>query len=156
MGKKYFKGDWDFENDPSFYEELVLLEAQETIASLMAENNVSKTKLAERLGKPKSYVKEILSEGRGLTLKNFGRICFFLGAKLSFASYPIEEPANSWQFPENLPRSHMKTRGSWKAPSSISRELEEELDNSSQEIKNSRGYCFQKATPTINDIEQAA
>ena len=94
MSKKksrYLKKERDFENNPSFYEELTLLEAQETIAKLMEDNKISKTALAKRLGQSKAHVTELLSEGRNLTLKTLGRICFFLGAELRFSSAPIEE-----------------------------------------------------------------
>ena len=88
---RYLKKEWDFENDPCFYEELALLEAQETIASLMKDKEVSKTELARRLGQSKSHITELLSEGRNLTLKTLGRICFFLGAELRFKPVSIEE-----------------------------------------------------------------
>ena len=153
MGAKYLKKDWDFEKDPSFYGELALLEAQEVIARLMAENNVSESKLAKRLGKPKSYVEEILSEGQKLTLKALGRICFALGARPRFASCHIEEPEKSWHFPEYFLQNHAKAYSSWTDPFPIAAPPEEGLDNIRQQLGSGPGYCFQKENQIINNTE---
>ena len=78
-----------YKNDPSFYEELTLLKAQEKIAELMENNNVSKAELAKRLNQSKAHVTELLSEGRNLTLKTFARVCFCLNAEIDFQTYLI-------------------------------------------------------------------
>lgn len=44
----------------------------------MEDNDVSKTELARRLGKSKSYVSQILSGSRNMTLGTFSDICFAL------------------------------------------------------------------------------
>ena len=86
---KYPKTAKAFKRDPLFYEELTLLKAQEKIAELMKENNISKTELAALLNQSKAHVTELLSDGRNLTLKTFGRICFHLNAELDFQTYLI-------------------------------------------------------------------
>ena len=80
-----------YKNDSSFYEELTLLKAQEKIAELMENNNVSKAELAKRLNQSKAHVTELLSEGRNLTLKTFARVCFHLNTEIDFKTYLIGE-----------------------------------------------------------------
>lgn len=91
--KQYLKVS-DFDNDPEFYKELTLLKAQETIAKLMEEQGVSKVKLADKLGRDKSYVTQILSSGRNLTLKTLSEILFCLNAELNFSVRPIRKVVN--------------------------------------------------------------
>jgi hypothetical protein len=79
----------DFGNSPAFYEELAILNAQETIAELLESSQTTKTELASRLGQTKAHVTELLSEDRNLTLRSFGRVCFHLGAEIVFNTRPI-------------------------------------------------------------------
>ncbi len=80
-----------YKNDPEFYEELTLLKAQEKIAELMKNSNISKAELAGRLNQSKAHVTELLSEGRNLTLKTFARVCFYLNSEIDFQTYLIGE-----------------------------------------------------------------
>ena len=79
---KYYTDISDYENDVDFYEEFTVLVAQEKIAKLMEEQKISKTKLAKLLNQSKAHVTGLLSDGRNLTLKTFGRVCFYLNAKI--------------------------------------------------------------------------
>ena len=85
----YPKSTKDFKNDPIFYEELAILKAQEKIAELMENNNISKTELAKSLNQSKAHITELLSDGRNLTLRTFARICFHLNAEIDFQTYLI-------------------------------------------------------------------
>lgn len=85
----YPKSIKSFKDDPLFYEELTILKAQETIAKLMKDSNVSKAKLAKSLKQSKAHVTELLSDGRNLTLRTFARVCFHLKAEIDFQTYLI-------------------------------------------------------------------
>ena len=84
MKKNYPKSFSNFKNNADFYEEIALLNAQETIAELMQERGIKKIDLAKSLNKSKSHITEMLSDGRNLTLRSFARICFYLNAELNF------------------------------------------------------------------------
>ena len=85
----YPKSIKDFKNDPLFYEELAILKAQEKIAELMKNSNISKTELAKSLNQSKAHITELLSDGRNLTLRTFARVCFHLNAEIDFQTYLI-------------------------------------------------------------------
>ena len=84
-----------FKKDPLFYENLTVLKAQEKIAELMEDNNISKTKLANLLKQPEAYITEMLSDGHNLTLRTFARVCFHLNAEINFLTDAIEEQSKS-------------------------------------------------------------
>ena len=79
---KYYTDISDYDNDVDFYEGLTVLVAQEKIAKLMEAQEISKSELAKLLNKSKAHVTGLLSDGRNLTLKTFGRVCFHLNAKI--------------------------------------------------------------------------
>jgi len=61
-------------------EELVYNVTEDILVAL-EDLNVSKKELAHRLGKSRSYVTQILSGARNMTLGSFSDICFALGVK---------------------------------------------------------------------------
>ena len=67
---------------PEFYEEMLLLNAQELIAQLMNERDVSKADLARSLKKSKAHITSLLDDGRNLTLKSLAKVCYHLGAEV--------------------------------------------------------------------------
>lgn len=73
---------------PEFFEEYTVIKAQELIAELMNKQDISKAELAKRLKQSKAHVTELLSEGRNLTLKTLGRICYHLDAEVDFTARP--------------------------------------------------------------------
>jgi transcriptional regulator with XRE-family HTH domain len=81
---------------PEFFEELLLLRAQELVSRLMEERGVSKAQLASKLGKSKAHVTGILSDGRNLTLKTLGRVCFHLGAEVMLEANPFDLAQESY------------------------------------------------------------
>lgn len=68
----------------------------EDILIYMEDNNISKSELADRLNKSKSYISQLLSGSRNMTLRSLSDICFSLNIKptVSFedASKVLIEP----------------------------------------------------------------
>ena len=79
-----------FVNEPEFYEEFTLASAQNFICREMSEQNVTKVELAKRLGKSKGAITRLLSDGRNLTMRSFGRILHALGVEAKFTAKSIE------------------------------------------------------------------
>lgn len=92
---KYYTNVNDYKNDVDFYEEFTVLVAQEKIAKLMEEQKISKAELAKKLNQSKAHITSLLSDGRNLTLKTFGRVCFHLNVKIEdFEMSSIRAVAN--------------------------------------------------------------
>ena len=77
--------------DSNFYEELTLLKAQELISKLMNKQKLKKIDLADLIDRDKSYVTQILSSGRNLTLKTFSNILFALNYEITFSIKKISK-----------------------------------------------------------------
>lgn len=67
--------------DKAYAREELVYNVTEDILVVMEEIKVPKTELARRLGKSKSYVTQILSGVRNMTLGSLSDICFALGVK---------------------------------------------------------------------------
>ena len=74
-------------HDPEFRkllaEEEIILEFTETICDLLEEEKVSRKELAERLGKTKGFVSQLLNGGRNLTLRTVADILHVLEYKVT-------------------------------------------------------------------------
>jgi transcriptional regulator with XRE-family HTH domain len=74
-------------NDPEFRkllaQEELILEVTETICELLKNEAVSRKELAERLGKSKGFISQLLNGGRNLTLRTVADILHVLGYKVS-------------------------------------------------------------------------
>ena len=64
-----------------YNQEVIILEVTEAICSYMNENSISRTELAEKLGKDKSFVSQVLNGPRNFTLRTLADICFALECK---------------------------------------------------------------------------
>lgn len=86
----FYPKDKSFSNaeEKLFARERLIYNTTEDILVLLHELDISKKELARRLGKSKSYVSQILSGARNMTLGTFSDICFVLDktAKVSFTS----------------------------------------------------------------------
>ena len=119
-------------NDPEFRkllaQEELILEVTETICEILENEKVSRKELADRLGKSKGFVSQLLNGGRNLTLRTVADILHVLGYKVTLRTYkearqrqesnviefktrhtfPRKKPIQSWgplevSFPENYP-----------------------------------------------------
>jgi plasmid maintenance system antidote protein VapI len=72
-----------------FERESLAFEACEIISHLMETEKVKKSELAERIGKTKSDVTQLLSGSRNMTLHTFSDIVFALGYRVEFKACPL-------------------------------------------------------------------
>jgi transcriptional regulator with XRE-family HTH domain len=74
-------------NDPEFRkllaQEELILEVTETICDILENEKVSRKGLADRLGKTKGFISQLLNGGRNLTLRTLADILHVLGYKVS-------------------------------------------------------------------------
>ncbi len=86
----------------AYAREDLVFNVTEDLLVMLEDLEVSKSELARRLGKSKSYVSQILSGSRNMTLGSFSDICFALGFKPEI-NIPVKEPKNdftTWQVTE--------------------------------------------------------
>jgi transcriptional regulator with XRE-family HTH domain len=78
-------------NDPEFRkllaEEELILEVTETICDILENEKISRKELADRLGKSKGFVSQVLNGGRNLTLRTVADILHVLGYKVALTPY---------------------------------------------------------------------
>jgi len=82
-------------HDPEFRkllaEQELILEFTETICELLVEEKVSRKELANRLGKTKGFVSQLLNGGRNLTLRTVADILHVLEYKVTLNPQKIEK-----------------------------------------------------------------
>ena len=80
--------------DPEFArllaQEELILEVTEVLCGLLEEEKISKKELAERLGKTKGFVSQLLNGGRNLTLRTVADILYVLGYKVALVPHKLE------------------------------------------------------------------
>lgn len=81
------------ENRRLWAQEGLVLEGSELVARLMNESGVTRSELAKRIGKTRSYVTQLLSGSRNMTLRTLADIAFALGAEVKMEAVPIEQPS---------------------------------------------------------------
>ena len=69
----------------------LIMEVTETICELLEKEGVSRKELADRLGKSKGFVSQLLNGGRNLTLRTVADILHVLGYKVTLTPYKIEK-----------------------------------------------------------------
>ena len=65
----------------------LIMEVTETICELLEKEKVSRKELADRLGKSKGFVSQLLNGGRNLTLRTVADILHVLGYKVGLKPY---------------------------------------------------------------------
>ena len=63
------------------------MEVTETICELLENEKISRKELADRLGKSKGFISQLLNGGRNLTLRTVADILHVLGYKVSLTPY---------------------------------------------------------------------
>jgi len=78
-------------SDPEFRrllaQEEFILEVTEVLCALIEQEKVSRKELADRLGKSKGFISQLLNGGRNLTLRTVADILHVLGYKVSISPY---------------------------------------------------------------------
>ncbi len=89
-------------------EESFILDVTEEIHVQMEEMGVSRTELAERMGKSKAYVSQLLSGNRNMTLRSLAAISFALGLEIPKVTFPLADAPSA-------------TNGEWEASGNVIR-----------------------------------
>lgn len=84
----------EYLEDPEFArlmaQEELILEVTETLCELLENEKISRKELADRLGKTKGFVSQLLNGGRNLTLRTVADILHVLGYKVSLVPHKIK------------------------------------------------------------------
>jgi transcriptional regulator with XRE-family HTH domain len=70
-----------------FAQEDLILEVTETICELLENEKISRKELADRLGKTKGFISQLLNGGRNLTLRTVADILHVLGYRASITPF---------------------------------------------------------------------
>jgi len=101
-------------NDPEFRkllaQEELILEVTETICDILEDEKISRKELADRLGKSKGFVSQLLNGGRNLTLRTVADILHVLGYKVSLTPQKLKQRSNVIEFPTFRDRYTMPKR----------------------------------------------
>jgi transcriptional regulator with XRE-family HTH domain len=94
----------------------LIMEVTETICDLLEKEKISRKELAERLGKSKGFVSQLLNGGRNLTLRTVADILHVLGYKISLSPYKKGEQVQECNIIEFQPwNTRYKEHGmTWK------------------------------------------
>ncbi len=92
----FFAENKDFSRaeERTYAREVLVYNVTEDILVVLEDLNVSKKELARRLGKSRSYVTQILSGARNMTLGTLSDICFALDVKPK-VTIPVESVLDS-------------------------------------------------------------
>lgn len=71
-------------------EESLILQGAELIAQLLEAQGVRRAELAERIGRTPSYVTQLLSGSRNMTLRTLAASCAALGARVNLKAVPLQ------------------------------------------------------------------
>jgi transcriptional regulator with XRE-family HTH domain len=81
-------------SDPQFRkllaQEELILEVTETICDILENEKISRKGLADRLGKSKGFVSQLLNGGRNLTLRTMADNFHVLGYKVTLTPHKVE------------------------------------------------------------------
>lgn len=83
------------EFDRLLNQERVILDATELILELLERNGLNRADLAERLGKSRGFVSQLLNGSRNMTLRTLSDIFGALGHGISLHAQPFETGAKS-------------------------------------------------------------
>lgn len=70
-----------------FAQEDLILEVTETLCELLEKEKISRKELADRLGKSKGFISQLLNGGRNLTLRTVADILHVLGYRASLTPF---------------------------------------------------------------------
>jgi transcriptional regulator with XRE-family HTH domain len=80
--------------DPEFAQlmaqEDLIMEVTETLCELLEKEKISRKELADRLGKSKGFISQLLNGGRNLTLRTVADILHVLGYKVTLTPHKEE------------------------------------------------------------------
>ncbi len=83
-------------------EEELILSVTEQIWELLEKKGLTKSDLAEHMGKSRSQVSQVLSGSRNMTLRTLADIAFALGERVSINFEKTQKPKDDWQKVNNI------------------------------------------------------
>ncbi len=103
---------YDDMNDPEFQrllaQEELILEVTEVLCGLLEEETISKKELADRLGKSKGFISQLLNGGRNLTLRTLADILHVLGYKVALTPQKLSQENKGKKEPARREKSLCK------------------------------------------------
>jgi transcriptional regulator with XRE-family HTH domain len=81
----------DDQNNRIYAGEELTFNVTEELLIIMEDKGITKSQLAEKLGKTKAYVSQLLSGSRNMTLRTLSDLCFALGVTPSVDFQEIED-----------------------------------------------------------------
>ncbi|MCK9345422.1 MAG: helix-turn-helix transcriptional regulator [Candidatus Pacebacteria bacterium] len=95
----FYKENFNFSNseEKAFAREELVYNVTEDLLVILEDMEINKKELARRLGKSRSYVSQILSGSRNMTLGSFSDICFALEFKPEIKLPVQKKPENDIQ-----------------------------------------------------------
>ncbi len=94
-------------DERAFAREELVYNVTEDLLVIMEDMEVTKSELSRRLGKSKSYVSQVLSGSRNMTLGSFSDICFALGFKPE-VKLPVQECKEDVSYNVEITHSYAK------------------------------------------------
>ena len=93
-------------------QEDAILDVTELICEIMAETEVSRSELAQRLRTTRGYVTQLLDGSANMTIRKVADIFTALGSKIRFSCDRAEEYRNyasriSWEVPQSVAESNL-------------------------------------------------
>jgi transcriptional regulator with XRE-family HTH domain len=79
------------ESTADFEAERLILNATELILELMEHEGLTRSGLAERTGKSKGYVSQLLNGERNMTLRTLAEIAHAVGHRIELSARPLSE-----------------------------------------------------------------
>jgi len=73
-----------------FQQEMFILEVTELICELMAQKNIKKSELAQRLGRTKGYITQLLDGRANMTLRTICDVFWAMDSTVNVSARPIE------------------------------------------------------------------
>lgn len=98
-----------------FAREALKIEIVEKICEYMNKNKITKTDLAKRMGKHKSFITQVLSSERNFKVETLSDIAFALGVDLKITVNKVQQ-ANSIQDQTNWKTLDEPIEREWKFP----------------------------------------
>ncbi|MFZ0051817.1 MAG: helix-turn-helix transcriptional regulator, partial [Desulfobaccales bacterium] len=97
------------------------MEVTETLCELLEKEGVSRKELADRLGKSKGFVSQLLNGGRNLTLRTVADILHVLGYKVSLTPQKLRQEGNVNKSQTRF-KAHPKTKKAKSQPAKAKKE----------------------------------
>jgi transcriptional regulator with XRE-family HTH domain len=79
----------------------LIMEVTETLCELLEKEKISRKELADRLGKSKGFISQLLNGGRNLTLRTVADILHVLGYGASLTPFKEGEPGQESHTPSH-------------------------------------------------------